>query len=517
MIRPAGWTLVAAAAGYFAGDLARERDPGPVEPAPEMIATAEHPGTARQDADVGAEQKTATLLAGAVTLKSHDTLADLLAVTDDYELYPRLALWLLDAGEADMAAFWDGYRKRSDRNSWTVDLIFSQWTRLNPADAIEAAKGSGHEGIPWWAWAINDPDAAVAAARNAPAGMAGFVMRSVGQFHPARALKFLEDNPDFAQWNAVEGIVEGIGRDDPEAALDFLRGYDQRQNTNPIETWTRRDPEGALEWLRQNPRIADGTQEDAFLRTMEYEHPEMLAGLAESMPPGALKRKLEAAAFRELVKDNPQQALAAARATEAPRLAAERFTEIGRGMVADDPRGAMGMLAELFKTYPDATNGGVSTGFPVGSRRSQGGVAGVHEFMQELVAIDPQAAMEAVTGAGEKNGSEPGLAKAAALVGNGWITRDFDGYSNWIQAQQDGPLRNGGAAVIATHLVASAKYDEAMDWAAQVSDPAQAMSVLGQTFQPWLFNDVGAASAWLEQAQLSDQSRKYLRQFLPSR
>ncbi|WP_193212402.1 hypothetical protein [Luteolibacter marinus] len=485
--------------GFAGGYLAKRPPAGSVADTPAEVVFSRTRG-----AVPGAGEESAMAGTARSTLKSADSLADLERL-EDFELYPRLALWLLDAGEGEMAEFWAGYRERPERDTWVVDLIFSQWTRLDPRGAIEAAKGSGHEGIPWWAWTINDPDAAIAAVKDESSDMAGFVMRAVGQFHPDRALAVLEENPEFGQWNGIEGVANGMARSDPEAALDFLRDHGQYYDMRLMKDWARDDPHAAFEWLRANPNRQYNRQEEVFLETLERENPEVLGELAAATPPGALRRKLEAAAFRNLVKENPDEARALARNSESPRLAAERFAELGRATVADDPGEAMAILGELFESCPDAFTRSRFTSYPGGSSSGSSPINGVSEFVGQLVAVDPQGTMDAASG---QAGGENTVARI-------WLDRDLDGYATWLRGQEAGPSRDQGMAMVSTKLVDEKEFESAIQWATAIEGESESFDTVNNVMNFWIQTEPEAARAWLKTADLPERYQEMLnRQFL---
>ena len=96
---------------------------------------------------------------------SHSTdTVETLAALDDAHLYARLALWLADASEPDIAAFWtDCYSKKENWTPELSNLLFLHWTRLDPQHAIDSTQGIHSRPQAWWAWACRDPQAALAA------------------------------------------------------------------------------------------------------------------------------------------------------------------------------------------------------------------------------------------------------------------------------------------------------------------------------------------------------------------
>ncbi len=506
--------------GFLAGFAVRQ----PQETQAPAASAPERPGprSARPRGE-GAGVPAGAPVVGVAGMKSADTLADLLALDDTEDLYARLALWLLDAPEEDIAAFWSAYagRERSQRDTELLDLLFAQWTRIDPVAAIEAAKGSGHEGIPWWAWAIHDPDAAIAAARDAPAEMAGFVMRAIGQFHPERALRMLEENPGFAQWNAIEGIINGLARTDPEAALAFQRLHGRMHDTKAIEKLTRDDPHAALEWLRRQPR-GDNDSMGAFLGTLQRENPSMIAELAEGLPPGSLRRQLESAAFRHLAETDPAEALRQARDTASPRLAAERLAVLGSRMATDDFQGALGIFGDLFAACPDAGNRMLWTRRPNGSGGSLAAIEGVTPFIDQLIAADPQATMEAAlrmpgvdAAPGRQIIHHSGVdGSAAAAVASRWGSQDPEGLAGWLETQEPGPDFDRGAVYASRGYLGRKQFDEGIEWSMRISDESRRSSAVQSAFQLWQNNDRQSARQWVQEADLPADVRKSLEPYL---
>jgi hypothetical protein len=515
VITKARYLLPAAAALGFLAGFAVHRSK---EAAPVVVTSESTPPPRPKRAAPASPSADSAPTKPPVGMKSADTLDDLLAINDAEDLYARLALWQLDAPEEDLAAFWAAYRKRDHRDTGLVDLIFSQWTKSNPLAAIEAAKGSGHEGIPWWAWTINDPDAAIAAVRGASKEMSGFVMRAVGQFHPDRAMQVLEENPGFAQWNGIEGILNGLTRTDPEAALAFQRKHGRMYDTDPIEKLTRDDPHAALEWLRTHPSGDDSYSESAFLDTLERETPEMLAELAAASPSGEFKWKLESAAFRHLAETNPTEALAQARVTESPRLAAERLAVIGKGLAESDPRKALEIFQELFKACPDAGNRVIWTRYPNGGSGGGGSIDGVQPFLDGLVAADPQSAMDAASLESDvealKRGTDSG---ALSSVARTWARQDSSGFSHWLEGQEAGPLYDHGAGILVENLTGQGEFPQALDWSTRMSDENSRQNSARNAFSQWQSRDPDAAKQWFEQTELTENLRKALEPYIRGR
>lgn len=518
-------SLLAGLLGFFATyTLHRPPKEAPAAAPSTPASPVRHSRPVPADSSTAGRSATAGLSASSPNLKSNDTADSLLAL-GDHDLYGRLALWLLDAPADEMAAFWENYRSRPGRDSWVTDLLFSQWTRLDPQGAIAAAAGTGSEGIPWWAWAMNDPMAALAAVKGNSPGMAAFVMRAIGQFHPEIAQRVLAENPELDGPNGLQGIAHGIARDDPEAAMEFMRLHGINYDTDSLERWTRLDPKAAFEWLKQNLRSTfyDPNRE-ALVNVLKRQHPELLTELAASTPPGSLRRQLEAAAFSHLLEEKPEEALAQARASESPRLTAERLAEVGRSLVKDNPQKALELFNEMLQTCPDATQHTLYTRMPDGTANSIGRpVAGVSELIDGLLGWDPQALMAAAMAgnrpaspSGEGDGDAPAGedARTADFVGRAWLMQDTAGFSAWLDQQEAGPARDRATLMLGSKLTETGDYAAAASRLPDITDATGQQNLAMSFFPQWIRSEPAAAAAWLEKTDLPEETRQRLTPYL---
>jgi hypothetical protein len=441
------------------------------------------------------------------TLQSTDTPDDLLAL-DDRELYGRLALWLLDATTADLAGFWKAYQANRDPEMWVADLLFARWTQLDPDDALRAA-GKDRQHQAWWAWAVNDPATAVARVAGLQPELMGSVLRAIGQFHPELLDQVMAAHPEFVTGGAIEGVAKGLFRDDPAAAMEFLRQHRQGYDTRLLREWAHDDPKAAFAWVRQQLGGYQATSQlNTVIDSLERENPALLRELASEQPPGKLRRQLDAAIFRNLLDTDPAAALAQARTTESPRLAAERLAEAARRMVGKDPGQAFALFSELLEKCPTALNHETWTRYPNGGSGGGGPLAGVRELTEEMLGNDPRRTMiameagfpELMKHAWERDGP-------AAAVAAQWAQRDLEGFAGWLDEQQPGEARNSGTAIMVGQLTQRQAFQEAARQAATVADESMRNYLVSTIAQSWVRQDRAATVAWLDQLELPDQVR----------
>lgn len=494
--------LLAAAAGFAFGHGFRSREASRGEPAP--------------GATPPREDKKAAIPPPPPPLPlpvSADNMESLLKLPKA-ELYPRLALWLLDASEEDIASFWKAWHPTAG-NQVDIDLlIFSQWAKRNPQAMLEAAGKAGKESTGWSAWAESDPQAALAAV-GGPGLMRTAVMQSMAAKDPAWALKLLEADPSLEDvFVYLVDIAKAAHPGDPRAQIEFLDRFDKFQAADRFKSWAKEDPGKALVWLneRASPQLRD-----SFLEVIRQTNPELLGKLAEESQPGKMKKMLEAATFAHLAELDPAKALEVARKIEVPRLAAERLTQLGRSLVAENPQQALEILAEVFARFPDAHDRLSMIRFPNGAQYQQTGIDGVRDFMNELVAKDPRHALETMIGI-EKALPEPSESAkqfhrepASVTAARAWVERDQAAFLQWAETQDDPAALEARAHVMAGRLAQTMDYAGSIEWSMQIKDERSRTAAIYRAFPSWAGVDPGAAKSWLDAAGLEASMKDSLR------
>ncbi len=448
--------------------------------------------------------------------RSTDTL-ETLAALDDAQLYPRLALWLADASEPDIAAFWSSYSKKEDSSEDIIQLIFLHWTRLDPQRAIAAGKEYDDESYAWWAWAYHDPQAALTAAIAADAGDetdVDTVVEGICEFHPDWLLKNLDKIP--AEYLSSFGHAKcGSAIKDPLELLKFLKRQDFDTDPEIYKALAREDPWTAIEWATQNPQDSSDpllNPDDTLptvIRALAEESPDELARIAERTPSGQAKLAMEAALFENLVKTDPAAALGQAKSATVPRTAAERYAALGLSVAQTDSAQAFQLAKDLLAACPNAMDLTAPIYTPDGEETVSLEIPGVSELFSELMIRQPQQVMELIAALpqGSENDQFHPFSKQ-------WIEQDFASYTNWVNQQIDPAIRESGAAHIVAALEQSHHYQEAAEWASSMnlSDNESLDGVL----KKWREQDPDAPALWLENADLSPARKTTIRALLAS-
>ncbi|MEO5912609.1 MAG: hypothetical protein ABIS50_00135 [Luteolibacter sp.] len=439
---------------------------------------------------------------------STDTL-ETLALVDDSELYARLALWLGDASAADIAAYWSIYSKKPKRSNDITDLVFLNWTRLDPQAAIAGSSSDQHA---WWAWACHDPKGALAfATANAPDHI-NHVAWGIGEFHPDWLRQHFKELSKGAQDNALRGMAKWDDGQDPLDAMKFLKEVGRSITPGTFKALVRKDPWAALDWVKENPnsRSAFGYSIDDpmkfLVRTMADERPEDLERLAAQTPSGSLKLQMDSALFANLLKTDPEAAMEQAKSTTAPRIAAERYAAIGLTLAKSNPEQAFEIAKSLFAACPDAMQMMAMIEYPNGGSGSGMTIPGVTEFVETLVNKDPARALQMTIGL--KSG--PYGNSAFSTISGQWAERDFVGYTNWVNQQTDSAAREGGVSFVINKLQEEGNYAESADWVMTIKDDEQSYR-LSDMLSNWQRKDPAAAADWLENVDLPEVRKTELR------
>ncbi|MES2440739.1 MAG: hypothetical protein V4584_16855 [Verrucomicrobiota bacterium] len=438
--------------------------------------------------------------------KSADTVETLLAL-DAGKNYGRLAAWLVDASEEEIAAYWAGYGK-GESSEDVMKLIFIHWTRVNPQAALAAVAGTKDESHAWWAWGTQDPAAALAAAVAEDTAYTESVVQGIGVSDPEWARKHLSEIPEKFRDAAMKGMDLYPAQEDPEASLAFMEKNQRGFDIMTFKSLARKDPWAAWDWLKTRKGLeeyrmeGEGTPMDVLVSTMSREHPEDLDRLMAKTPPGAERRKMEDAIFTRLAEEDPAAALEKARKEEAPMVAVQRLGEVGLGMVRSDPEQAYAIARELlvrgggqlgFKTVVEYAGGTDSSGESHSKAR---------ELMDELFSKDPARTAE-LTVVGDK--LLPNFSEYAAL----WANWDLEAFAEWTNRQTQPEVRKQSVGFICNELYQLDEYAEAMEWARSGGHEYSA-----SRFSRWWKNQPEAAEAWLQNVNAPEEEKASYRQVI---
>ncbi len=366
--------------------------------------------------------------------QTSDTLESLSALPHG-ELYSRLAAWLVDACEPEIAACWEDYRKREfiedfDDIDSIPQLVFINWIRVDRSAAMATAAGTLDEGYAWAAWACHDPQGALTAALAAGPEHVRSVASGLGEFRPAWLRQHFNTIPEDARKWAFVGLSGTGDAQNPLEMLKFAREHGIDSEDSTFKALVNKDPWAALDWAKENR-----TGLDTLVSQMAEERPDDLVRLAAQSPSGEAKRMMEAALFANLIKTDPGEALAQAKAAEVPRVVAERCAAVGLALVKADPEQAFEMVGRLLAAYPDATGERNLIQIPTGQLSAQStSVEGVDKLLDALLFHDPARLMDIIVANSPVVPVEYDTFREFSSL---WQRRDVTAYVEWMKRQTD--------------------------------------------------------------------------------
>jgi hypothetical protein len=386
---------------------------------------------------------------------------------------------------------------------YIADLVFINWTRLNPSGAIAAVAGTKDDYFPWWAWAAHDPQAALAAATATSPKMVGWVARGIGGFHPDWLREHLDQIPEESRSRAFSSFKEVGDTENPLETLKFIQENAMGFDKGIFKSLVQKDPWEAFEWMQQNPSLLTDRHRseegplDILLDTMITDHPDDLERLMAQTPSGELKRKMEAAMFENLLATDPEAAIAQAKATDSTVIAAERFAKIGLGLIKTDPEQAFEMAKNLMAINPGGQDTSMRVEYPNGYSTWGGSENGSSELIAALIAKDPARLMEiAIPPDGGKPNQSPFFSRAT----HQWANQDLLSYANWVNQQSDPGVREAAVGPVINQLSELGQFTEALEWAR--SSGTTENSYLASIFYRWGRADPASAAGWLETSGL---------------
>ena len=415
------------------------------------------------------------------------------------ELYGDLALWLLDADEAKISAFWQNYRQRPNPDYPIIRLVFVHWTRLDPQAAIAAA--GDQELQAWCAWALHDPGSALAAVSKHLSA----VMEIIAEFHPKWLRAHFHEFPDDYKTAAISAMRNFADTSDPMAAMEFARKCgDEALVGSAFRALVEKDPVSAWDWIERNPAQAakvfgggDSAME-YLIGSIDPSQMKDLERIAALTPPGELKRKVEAKLFKQLVITDPGAALAEAKATKAPRIAAQRLAEVGKSFLHANPEKAFETAEALISLGPAASAQAIQVRYPGGKEDvwPDDGPPEIWRFLSGLGVKDPARTLEMIL----PETSDPGESAMFSSLTSSWAECDLAAYTAWVNLQSDPLVREPAAHLVVSGLIKHQQFGEALDWVMSLNQPENCRP--HAVYQQWRESNPQEAQAWLESAKL---------------
>lgn len=296
---------------------------------------------------------------------------------------------------------------------------------------------------------------------------------------------------------------------DPLASLEFAQkcGNEELLGTS-FRALVGTDAMAAWDWLDQNPSLATKTFRsragamESLIQAMTPSQMKDLERIAALTPPGELKRQIETKLFTHLVTTDPEAALAEAKATKAPRIAAQRLAAVGKTFIHSDPEKAFKTAEALFSTCPGAADPMIQMTYPGGGETvSDDCSRETYHLLAGLSAKDPARTLEMIL----PGTPDPEESWTFSFLTDTWAERDLVAYTGWVNAQTNPLVREPAARRVVSRLARKQQYGEALDWAMSLKTPQNSRP--DSTYREWRKSNPQAAQAILMRFAQTDPEK----------
>lgn len=504
------YLIVTCLLSLAAGVVARKIFDKPVTSSSDVSRAVTHRSSSRAADDLPSAEKMKAATFHPSNLHSNDTLESIIKVPLS-DAYSRLALWLVDASDEDVAAYWKFYEAQKNRPSDLTDLFFVNWVRINRDAAFAAVSGTKYEKYAWRGWCSSDPNAAFQAMKSADKKFSEHIMSSIGEFHPEWVHAHINELNDSEKQMAFYGINHWGNDADPLATLKYYQENKMQIDKNILRALVRKDPWAAYDYMKSEGNLVNKYQNQIekknILEMLAGEHPDDVARMAELAPKGELRREMEAVIFKNLITTNPEEALEQARKTEAPSVAAQYWIDLIAHYTTENPDKALSLLEEFWKNHPNGFAIGSKHEFDKSTYSGSSKMDGLNEMLASIVARKPQETAEL---AFNTKSAHPDI------ILRQWLKNDPEAYSNWVNQQTDQERKSAGASIIVSHLISEeSNFPLAAQWITMLKNEQQ----FGHGFElysNWKKSDSNAADQWLDHSGLAEEHINRIKQFYNS-
>lgn len=220
----------------------------------------------------------------------------------------EMALWMESATVGELTGRWDELVKSG---TWEEKVnLMTLWAARDAEGALARVKGTEDEAIFFGAFALLDSERAIewAGERNEYLLEAG--LTSLARVDPYRVMGVLKESGGFVHFAVRDGIATGLMKEDPRAALDFIRGEKVHGMLGSyLREWAMVDAVSALDWGLQD----NWGEMNECVSFFWEKIPEEFAKRVEELPSGRQKVELLRSQAGWLAKNDPGAAVELAR------------------------------------------------------------------------------------------------------------------------------------------------------------------------------------------------------------
>jgi hypothetical protein len=391
-------------------------------------------------------------------------------------------------------------------------------------DLITATDGMrGYHSTLFYGWTQMDPAGAMAkldevkGLKQREQTLSGIV-RSLGETDPERALEFaagLENKSEMR--HTLSNVLKTIARDDPQRALKLAGSHlnselraDALSDISSI--WLSRDPDAALEWINSLPANDRNHAIEGSIRQAMSDDIVNAVKLVESMPSGSGNSHHYYSIASRWADADPDAAAEWVKGIESVQAKAKAMNGLISNLVGSDPKKAAIFLEEAginskntsqigsIVAAWEATDPGAALDWMNGlDLQGEERSAAIKSTVKELASQDPERASVYVQTLTDPNERE----SSAISLMSSWARVDPDAAKNWAMTHLEGESKTQalGSLInqLSEHDVNSAisLYDEMLQTLPKEDTDKHLSVITSQITSNWAQNDPNSASEWL--------------------
>ncbi len=461
----------------------------------------------RHEPQTGTPDASATpvMEANSISTDTLTTISDL----PTNSLYPRLALWLLDASPSEIHEFWLKYTDRPLKSPALTELILLNWIRHDLQAAIDETTNTEFEEAAWMTWAGLSPEEALKKSLTLGSNdqndlRVNAVLKAIGRLRPAWLRQNLDQLPD--QWMRYRALAEYASRSDsenPRETIEFLRKQKYHIHPGTLSALARENPleaiNLALDLKANDAWYIYSNQPDDLIEAIAEESPSTLDQILSQVKSPEIGNRILLKQFESLIQRDPIAAEAHAQSMPSGWAKQDHLAALGKHFLESDPSKALEIANEILSENGQFGSRSYEIRLPSMITSTSATSTPSSRFLNQLLAIDPQGLIEAtLSDAQETSGNY-------REVGSAWAKRDLPGYAEWVSTKTDTPFYSEAATSVTYQLLKEGYFKDGMEWAESIpTNPDTPSTLINQAYRIWHLSEPEQAQTWRESAKLSE-------------
>jgi len=439
------------------------------------------------------------------------------SVTDPLspERFGDVSVWVSEASASEVATLWDMLAKETPPDFSMVEILLRRWTALEPEEAIRVANLTGHSGQAWSAWALNDPEKALAAARASRRQRSvEWVVKGIAEQDPDRALALIEKDPALAGF-ALGSITTQLAKHGRyEQALDIKLYYGITSATDELKLWAKEDPQAALRWCLKHPYDPGAkANRRAIFDSFLTNYPDHQNELRSIIKDPAIQLEFGEQCLVKLLAKDRQSAIDFVWSHSDPKTRHALATSLGIKLVSSDWQLAVDIYRELADSGAPLV--AIEACIPVS--KNQGTTfreeAASEKLLRALAEANPAKTLEMA----EQIASEKNLISITHAVKDTYLLNDQYGFSAWLNQQPPSQEKDQWVSRVISNItrhddIRECDFPAGVTWTLQIENEKKRNQEMCKALYSWNERQPDTLTTYLSNPKLPESIREAAKQ-----